>query len=80
MKLRRDTRPANEARARKADMHAIEVYRALKPLIDADAPLETMCYYLLNRTDLLPPRGGVQWRRSQVRRILKRVEDRNLSL
>ena len=79
-KLRRNTKPANEARTLKADRLAVDVYMALKPLIDADAPLETMCYYLLNRTDLQPPRRGIKWRPVQVKRILERVKDRNLCL
>ena len=78
MKIRRNTKPATQAKIDKADAHALEVYRALKPLIDAGVSLETMCFYLNNETDLLTPSGDVRWQRYQVSRIIKRVKDRNL--
>ena len=78
MKKIRNIVPANEARTKKADDHAMQVFIALRPLIEANASLAIMRNYLNNYTDLEPPRNGHTWRRTQVSRIIKRVRDRNL--
>lgn len=78
MKKKRNIRPANEARTKKANDHAIQVFIALQPLIEAKASLKVMRNYLNNYTDLEPPRKGHTWRRVQVLRIINRVNERNL--
>ena len=76
-KLNRNTKPATIAHMNKADERAIRAYKEIKELHEQGASLEDMSDHLID-CGIKTASGKLYWSRTQVSRVLQRVNDRSL--